>query len=83
MANQQELEQRIIAEAMYVIETGETIRQTAKRFGLSKSTIHEDIRDRLMKIDEMLYKKVREKIEYNISQRAIRGGMATKRKYKK
>lgn len=79
----QESSQRIKNEARYMIEKKATIRQTAKQFQLSKSVVHKDVTERLWNIDRVLYKEVREVLDFNISQRAIRGGMATQRKYKK
>ena len=68
--------------AVYIIETRTTIRQAAKHFGLSKSTVHKDIQDRLPQINHSLYLQVKEILEINKAQRHIRGGMATRRKYK-
>ena len=83
MKMQEELIERIKSEADYIIKNDTTIRLTARRFGLSKSTIHADVTKKLFYINKTLYKKVRKKLDYNISQRAIRGGMAVKKKYKK
>lgn len=76
------LRERILAEAEYIIITQSTIRSTARRFKISKSTVHEDLTQKLYKIDKTLYKKVRRILDYNLSQRAIRGGEATRKKYK-
>ena len=73
---------RILEEAYYVIENGATVRQTAKVFHLGKSTIHKDITERLFLIDENLYKQVKTVLEKNLSERHIRGGEATRKKYK-
>lgn len=83
MFSQQELSQRVKDEAMYIVENRVTIRRTAKKFGISKTTVHKDVTDRLKEIDGKLYNKVRKILDYNITQRAIRGGMATRKKYKK
>ena len=69
--------------ARFIIETGTTVRQTAKVFGTSKSTIHKDVTERLEKIDSELYKKVRKVLDKNKAERAIRGGMATREMYRK
>ncbi len=73
---------RIIEEAEFIINTGATVRATAKIFLSSKSTIHKDVTERLILIDKQLYKKVRKVLDKNLSERHIRGGEATKRKYK-
>jgi putative DeoR family transcriptional regulator (stage III sporulation protein D) len=65
----------------YIYETKATVRQAAKVFGVSKSTIHKDITERLSKIDGQLADRVKEVLEYNKAERHIRGGEATKRKY--
>ena len=83
MFDRQKLSERIISEAIYIVENNTTIRQTDKKFGTSKSTVHKDITKKLKKIDEKLYNEVRKVLDYNISQRAIRGGRAAKKKYKK
>ncbi len=67
--------------ALYIIETGSTVRQTAGRFGISKSTVHTDITARLMKKDPDLYDKVRVVLDINKEERHIRGGEATKEKF--
>ena len=72
---------RVIKEADFIIETGSTVRDTAKRFGVSKSTVHKDVTERLAKIDECAYLQVKAVLECNLAQRHLRGGMATKRKY--
>ena len=74
---------RIVDEANYIIGTGATIRETAKIFHFSKSTVHKDVSDRLKGIDICLYKKVKKVLDKNLSERHIRGGEATKRKYRK
>ena len=77
----EDIEKRIVDEANYIIETGDTVRGTAKVFHFSKSTVHKDVTERLLKIDKQLYKKVKKVLEKNLSERHIRGGLATKRKY--
>ena len=72
---------RIVDEANYIIETGATVRATAKIFHFSKSTVHKDVSDRLKAIDYELYKKVKKILLKNLNERHIRGGEATKRKY--
>ena len=69
--------------ADYVIETGATVRAAALRFGISKSTIHKDLAYKLKYINPALYSSVKEILEYNKSERHLRGGEATKRKYLK
>ena len=72
---------RVLEEAYYIAETGATVRDTAKIFGVGKSTVHKDVTTRLKEIDRDLYKKVKKVLEINLSERHIRGGEATKRKY--
>ena len=74
---------RVLEEAEFIANTGATVRATAKIFLSSKSTVHKDVTERLIKIDKELYKRVRKVLEKNLSERHIRGGEATKRKYKK
>ena len=77
------IEERACALAVYMIETGATVRIAAKRFGLSKSTVHKDLSQRLPKYNRALYTQVRRILDQNKAQRHIRGGMATRAKYKK
>lgn len=74
-------EDRAISFAQFIIETGATVRETAKEFHISKSTVHKDVTERLPKINSRLYKQVKTVLEKNKQERHIRGGMATKRKY--
>ena len=74
---------RVIDIANHIIETKETIRETAKKFNVSKSTVHKDLHDRLQEIDVFKYNKVAEIMQYHIDIRHIRGGESTKNKYKK
>ena len=73
--------ERCEAFAEYVIETGATVRQTAAHFGISKSTVHKDLSVKLRFINKTQYNCVKEILELNKSERHIRGGEATKRKY--
>ena len=73
---------RIVEEANYIADTGATVRAAAKVFKISKSTVHKDVTDRLYQIDKRLYKKVKKVLNKNLLERHIRGGEATKRKYK-
>ena len=75
------VEERACELAEYIIEHRATVRAAAKRFGISKSTVHKDVTERLREIDRSLYLKVREILIENKSERHIRGGMATKQKY--
>lgn len=75
------IEDRAIFLAHYIIETKDTVRSTAKKFGVSKSTVHKDVSDRLLKINPILAKEVREILDENKAERHLRGGMATKLKY--
>ena len=74
-------EERAIALAEYMIETGATVRQTAAKFGVSKSTVHKDITERLCRLNHPLYLQTREVLMKNKEERHIRGGLATRRKY--
>lgn len=76
------MEERAAALAQYIIESGATVRAAAEKFGLSKSTVHKDLVDRLPLFQPGLYRQVKEVLERNKAQRHIRGGAATKRKYK-
>ena len=77
------IEDRATLLAHYIIETKDTVRSTAKKFGVSKSTVHKDVSDRLLKINPVLAKQVREILDENKAERHLRGGMATKLKYLK
>lgn len=67
--------------AQYIIDLNATVRQTAKAFGISKSTVHKDVTDRLMYINKGLALETRKVLDVNKSERHIRGGLATKEKY--
>lgn len=69
--------------AVYMIKTGGTVRSAALKFGISKSTVHKDLSQRLRQCDPGLYGQVKELMELNKAQRHIRGGMATREKYRK
>ena len=75
------IEERAISIANYMIEQGATVRQAAKEFGISKSTVHNDCQQRLLFINPALAKEVRKVLEKNKAERHIRGGMATREKY--
>ena len=77
------IEERAIVVAKYILERNTTVRQTAKTSGVSKSTIHKDVTERLEEINPFLAKEVKTILEKNKSERHIRGGMATKLKYEK
>ena len=77
------MEERVIESAIYIIEHNATERQTAKQFGVSKSTVHKDVSERLPQINQRLAIKVREVLDKNKKERHIRGGLATKAKYEK
>ena len=77
------INERVLKEADYILKTGYTIREVATYFNVSKSTVHKDVAERLKYIDPQLYKEVKQILEINKAQRHIRGGMATKLKYKK
>lgn len=68
--------------ALYVIKTGATVRKTAKVYNMAKSTVHYDLTKRLPYFDNVLYQQVREILEKNFEEKSMRGGLATKRKYK-
>ncbi len=75
------IEERSIELAHYIIESKDTVRGAAKKFGISKSTVHKDVSERLKKINPILAKEVRVILDENKAERHIRGGLATKRKY--
>lgn len=75
------IEERAVEIANYIIEFNATVRQTAKKFGISKSTVHKDVTDRLMQIDPSLATEARSVLDVNKSERHIRGGQATREKY--
>lgn len=77
------VEERAVELGEYIIENKTTVRAAAKKFGISKSTVHKDVAQRLKAIDPQLYRKVKAVLDYNKAQRHIRGGIATRLKYKK
>lgn len=79
----EELVVRVTEEARYIAETGATVRDTAKVFHFSKSTVHKDITERLYYIDRALFKEVKKVLRKNLDERHIRGGLATREKYRK
>lgn len=76
------IEQRACALARYMIENGATVRAAAKKFGVSKSTVHKDLSDRLKGYNRPLYLQVRRVMDQNKAERHIRGGLATQAKYR-
>ena len=76
------IEERACELAVYMIETGATVRAAARRFGISKSTVHKDLQQRLPQYTRSLYEQVRQVLDINKQQRHIRGGIATRKKYK-
>lgn len=76
------IETRACQLAVYIIETGATVRAAARHFGISKSTVHKDLQTRLPHCNSQLYAQVRQVLDKNKQERHIRGGMATRRKYK-
>ncbi len=81
MKNISSIEERAITLAEYIIDSKDTVRGAAKKFGVSKSTVHKDIASRLLKINYSLAMEVRKVLDENKAERHIRGGMATKLKY--
>lgn len=79
---QANMEERACDLAAYIIENRTTVRAAARRFGISKSTVHKDITERLEHIDRPLYLQVRQVLDVNKAERHLRGGDATRRKYR-
>lgn len=77
-----DIEKRACELAVYIIETQSTVRAAAKKFGVSKSTVHKDLSERLERCNRALYEQVKEVLALNKAERHIRGGMATRRKYR-
>lgn len=75
------IEERAITIANYIVECNATVRQTAKKFGISKSTVHKDVTERLAQVNPSLATEARKVLDVNKSERHIRGGLATKEKY--
>lgn len=76
------IDERAVELANYIIENKSTVRATAQKFGISKSTVHKDLTERLYYADRSLFYRVKELLEFNKSQRHIRGGLATRKKFK-
>lgn len=79
--NSLSIEERAIKLAQYIIDSKDTVRGTAKKFGISKSTVHKDVSERITKINPTLAREVKLVLEENKAERHIRGGLATKLKY--
>ena len=75
------IEERAVTLAHYIIDSKDTVRGAARKFGVSKSTVHKDVSERLLKINPSLAHQVRKILDENKAERHIRGGMATKLKY--
>ncbi len=75
------IEERVLKCAEYIVETGCTVRACSAHFSISKSTVHKDVSERLRYIDPNLFEEVRKILDLNLSERHIRGGIATKEKY--
>ena len=78
---QNNMEERALALGRWIIDTGGTVRSAASHFGVSKSTVHKDVTERLEQMDRLLYLRVRQVLDINKAERHLRGGDATKRKY--
>lgn len=78
-----DMKERVLQTARYIVDNRATVRQAAAAMGVSKSTVHSDMNEKLKYIDMSLYEQVREVLAYNLRVRHLRGGMATRRKYKK
>ncbi len=77
-----DIERRAVELAEYIVETKSTVHAAAGKFGISKSTVHKDLTERLERVNRGLYLEVKEVLERNKAERHIRGGIATRRKYK-
>ena len=77
-----DIEERSCDLAAFILENKATVRAAAAKFGISKSTVHKDLTERLRRVDPGLYTRVRQLLDWNKAQRHIRGGLATRRKYK-
>ena len=78
----EDITDRVIEEGAFIAETGATVREAAKIFGVGKSTVHKDVTVKLRRIDNELYGRVKKVLSQNLSERHLRGGEATKRKYR-
>ncbi len=81
--NSNYIEERVVDIANYIVKSRSTVRQAAKQFGVSKSTVHKDVTERLLKINPSLASETRKVLDINKSERHIRGGLATREKYRK
>ena len=79
---QEYIQKRVLDICAYILETQATVRQAANLFNVSKSTVHKDMTERLPSLNKELAKRVKQILEYNKSERHLRGGEATRRKYK-
>ncbi len=77
------VEDRSVLLARHIIDTNDTVRKTAKLFGISKSTVHKDVTERLSKVNHALFLEVKKVLDQNKSERHIRGGIATREKFRK
>ncbi len=75
------IEERAVEIAKYIIDNNATVRQTAKQFGISKSTVHKDVTERLSQVNPTLAREARKVLDVNKPERHIRGGLATREKY--
>jgi putative DeoR family transcriptional regulator (stage III sporulation protein D) len=80
-SNREYLDERACDEALYIVENNATVRDTAKRFGISKSSVHKDVSERLRYVNPVLHRSVRGVLGQNLAERHIRGGRATQQKY--
>ena len=75
------IEERVLGIAAYILETGATVRSAARKFKISKSTVHKDVTERLTELNPTLARQVRQVLEKNMQERHIRGGEATRQRY--
>ena len=78
----EDISQRAVDMALYIVENGATVRDAARHFGISKSTVHKDLSERLRYIDHTLYAQARTVLDRNKAERHLRGGEATRKKYR-
>ena len=78
---QEHIRERVLTLSNYIIESGATVRQTASKYGISKSTVHKDVTERLPQLNEVTASRVRSILDKNKAQRHLRGGEATRQKY--
>ncbi len=77
-----EISERVLKIGEYIVTTGATVRTAAEKFGISKSTVHKDVAERLLRVDPLLANDARAVLDINKAERHIRGGKATRKKYK-